>query len=449
MKKNYVKIYNRILSEIKNSIRQKRKVHIKELCKTNNLGKETILKMFDEVTWTSIISNLISDLTYYNDRDNMVYNSFLTSTKRKTINNDDIVKKEKIKTVFNYNEKDECYYEEVIRTLKKQNKDLAKELTNFEKNFKKLGNKLTPIMLNKSQKITLPTDKSREGILFIGDTHVGEVVSPEQTYNFGKYDIETFIIRLQHIADTVKSHVIDSKKKLKKLHLILLGDIVSGNIHDELALNAHGDVTDWILVSYKSIVSLVEELKPYIEDEINIYGVPGNHGRMKAKPQYKNFYNNYDFITYKFIEEYYNGSRDSKVKCVFKKCFFDIADIHGNKFLFLHGNNIKSWAGIPFYGIDRSYKILSALLTNTGQRMDYMVMGHFHTGVDMARFGGEIIVNGSVIGNNEFSIANNFASTPSQTFLISEEGYGVKYKMMIPLDDKKIHDTNIRWNIYD
>lgn len=448
-KKNYVKIYNRLLADVKNSIRQKRKVYIKELCKRNNLGKETVLKMFEEDTWTSVINNLTRDLTYYDERDNVVFNLFLPITKRRNIDKNDILERENIKTVDNYNEKDECYYEEVIKTLKRQNKDLASELTNFERNFKKLSNKLTPIYLDSPQKTILPTNKKREGILFIGDTHVGEVVSPEQTYNFGKYDIETFVIRLQHIADTVKSHVIDSGKKLKKIHLILLGDIVSGNIHDELALNAHGDVTDWILIAYKSIVSLVEELKPYVSDEVLMYGVPGNHGRMKRKPQHKNFYNNFDFITYKFIEEYYRGLGDSKVKCIFKKCFFDIADVHGNKFLFLHGNNIKSWAGIPFYGIDRSYKILSALLQNTGQKIDYMVMGHFHTGIDMARFGGEIIVNGSVIGNNEFSLQNNFASTPSQIFLISEEGYGVKYKMLIPLDEKKIPDKDIRWNIYD
>ena len=96
MKKNYVKIYNRILADLKNSIRQKRKVIIKELCKSNNLGKETILKMFEEDTWTSIINNLTRDLTYYDERDNVVFNLFLPITKRRNIDRNDIVERENI-----------------------------------------------------------------------------------------------------------------------------------------------------------------------------------------------------------------------------------------------------------------------------------------------------------------------------------------------------------------
>jgi len=47
--------------------------------------------------------------------------------------------------------------------------------------------------------------KPQSAVLFLSDTHVGQVVRPEQTLGFGGYDFETFLARLKFYEEAVTS----------------------------------------------------------------------------------------------------------------------------------------------------------------------------------------------------------------------------------------------------
>jgi hypothetical protein len=47
--------------------------------------------------------------------------------------------------------------------------------------------------------------KSQSAVLLLSDTHVGQVVEPEQTQGFGEYSFPTFLRRLKRLENTIYS----------------------------------------------------------------------------------------------------------------------------------------------------------------------------------------------------------------------------------------------------
>jgi hypothetical protein len=118
------------------------------------------------------------------------------------------------------------------------------------------------------------------------------------------------------------------------------------------------------------------------------------------------------------------------------KSFWTIKGIGGLNFLALHGDNIKGWNGIPWYGIQRAVYKLTELLGSNNKQFDICCLGHFHNAGVVSRTKGEIMLNSSIIGGNEYSVGGLFASTePSQTFFgVNPKHRRVTWKFNINLD---------------
>jgi len=289
------------------------------------------------------------------------------------------------------------------------------------------------------------TVEMEHSVLLFGDPHIGEDVSFEQVGGINNYNFGEFVRRLQFLADTIiklkRTHL--KNYNLPKLWILGLGDFVCGTIHNELIESSHTTVMEWCLGGATVISQFIRDMAANFE-EVEFVGVVGNHGRMTKEIRYKNQYVNWDHVLYQMLTLALKDQ--SNVKFDLPKCFYRVREINGHKFLILHGDNIRGWAGIPWYGIDRAVHRLSELLASQGEFFEYVAMGHFHNTAFLDRVKGEKIINGSFIGGNEYSLGKMFTSAePKQVFMGIHKRVGVSWRFPINLKFVNIGKEDIRY----
>ena len=277
------------------------------------------------------------------------------------------------------------------------------------------------------------SSSEEELVLCLGDIHAGEVVKAEELNDLNEYNFNILTHRLKALAGSV----IDiAKNKLsgytfRKLHILGMGDWVSGTIHEELVESADGNIIEWTMNLAYIVAQMIRELAVEFE-EIEFVGIVGNHGRLHRKPRFKARYVNWDYVCYQMMSALL--TKQTNVKCTIPKSFWHLHEINNHQFLIIHGDNINSSLGIPWYGIQRMVANLKELLASKDQKFDYMVLGHFHNYGLLDRVKGELIINGSLIGGNEFSVGKMFTSSEAcQHFcgIHPKRGMTFRYKINV------------------
>jgi hypothetical protein len=125
--------------------------------------------------------------------------------------------------------------------------------------------------------------------------------------------------------------------------------------------------------------------------------------------------------------------------------------IYDYNFVLNHGDDVKGNFGIPFYGLERKTRRLTALGAVTGVIPNYYCFGHFHTNSSLQHTTGEIFVNGSFNATDEYAFESLSAySEPQQLLMSVHPKYGVTWRMPIHLrvaDWKKEERKPGRYNI--
>jgi hypothetical protein len=191
-------------------------------------------------------------------------------------------------------------------------------------------------------------------------------------------------------------------------NIALLGDLIhgvanylyqdretSGNSSQQIARTA------WLLIDF-----ICRQRERY--SFVNVYCVPGNHGR---KSDRQNVYNdNLELDMYRIIEAYF--ANDSQVVVqIADRDFKLVATSLGYRYLLMHGNSIK--AGNPQALIDNVRKYEAII-----EPFDSVLMGHWHRfmRLPLPRRYGEtnersIYVNGTASKDDTF--LTSFGSSPS------------------------------------
>jgi len=123
------------------------------------------------------------------------------------------------------------------------------------------------------------------------------------------------------------------------------------------------------------------------------------------------------------------------IKFTIPKSFFLTKTINNHNFLICHGDNIRSWMGIPWYGINRAIANFTELMASRGQFFEYVALGHFHNDACMRKVSGERLINGSFTGGDQFSLgAMTTISTPVQMLFGVHKDIGISWRFPIKLD---------------
>ena len=245
-------------------------------------------------------------------------------------------------------------------------------------------------------------------VALFSDYHIGEVVSHTDTGGLNAYNRDIFRARLRYHTDAIRNIC---QQKLTgydfpELVIIGLGDMVSGIIHDELVETSDGTLMDWLIEGSHELALAFRDLAtafPTVRVEWHF----GNHGRTSQKVRFKRRFVNYDYLLGHMVA---TELRDQpNLTFTNHKSFWSLVEVQGINILALHGDNIKGWNGLPSYGINRAIGNLTALLGMRRQTFEIAVLGHFHQTGLIERMDCDVVLNGSAIGGNEFSIGALFA----------------------------------------
>ena len=322
------------------------------------------------------------------------------------------------------------YYKKKYNAIVKDNVVEEKILEVISKNIKVMPEVPVPPHPNVIEDVTV-----EEPILLLSDFHANETVFGDQIMGINNYNIKIMTSRIQGIIDTV----IDlCKNKLRgylfpKLHIIGLGDWVTGIIHKELVETGETNIVDSVNILTYILAQAFLELAQVFES-IEFIGVVGNHGRFSKKPEFKNkAILNWDYIAYNQLALMLQ--RQPNIKFDIPRSFFWVKEINNFNWLIAHGDDIPGYRGLPWYGIKRAVSEWGELFGSKGTSLSYFAFGHFHNKANLDRANGEIIVNSSVIGPNEYSVARMRGFTPpSQWLLGTHHKYGLTWRFPIRLD---------------
>lgn len=171
----------------------------------------------------------------------------------------------------------------------------------------------------------------------------------------------------------------------------------------------------------------IEALVPHYP-KITVYGVAGNHPRTKVKPQAKQVFDNFDWLSYCIAEVYL---RDYKsVSFHVPRSGFVVAQVAGLDVLLFHGDGIRSsMPGVPWGGVMRRVNELKRQYAERGVFLDGFALGHFHQANAVS---GNVWMNGSVKGVDEW--------------VLKQFGHGEKPRqLLLTFDKAKSRNTDVSY----
>lgn len=269
-------------------------------------------------------------------------------------------------------------------------------------------------------------------ITTLSDWHFWETTNLQETGGLAEYNMDIAAGYMQHLADKT-IHIflrVHSGIPYRVCYVFLLGDFVSTNIHEVLE-HSPGTAVDSLLEGQVVLGRYLMDLAQ-VFDKVHVKGVVGNHGRLQEKKTYTKRYANWDYVLYNQVAMMLINQPN--ITFDIPKSFFQIVEVEGHKILMLHGDDIRSWNMIPWYGIDRAIRKFRELLLAHGKDFEYVMLGHFHnTGaIEMCR--GEKLINGSAIGISNFSLGHLFTGNlPHQTIVSCHKNHGLTWRQPVQL----------------
>ena len=267
--------------------------------------------------------------------------------------------------------------------------------------------------------------------LFLSDLHWGEVVAPEQVFGLNRYDLKTARKRLENTVTTaayLRKNFLSFDGDRDGFVLILGGDMVSGDIHEDLRVTNEQPIMPVALDCAdnlsRAVVFLAQEF-----GKVHVVGVAGNHGRNTHKPRSK-FYaeTNFDWLIYQIVERTV-GDMGGRVTYQFPASRDVTFSIANRRYRLTHGDQFRGGDGIigsmgAIIRGDKKKKAHAASLPTDAEVYDTMLCGHFHS----LFMRPSIIVNGSMKGYCEYAAAMNFEyEPPQQAFWITHKSGEIVY----------------------
>ena len=247
------------------------------------------------------------------------------------------------------------------------------------------------------------------------DTHIGEEVHSEQMLDINNYDFTLFNRRLWGWAQQVLNLANYRRNitQLDDLIVPMLGDMISGDIHEELARSNITNCMQQMIRGANLIAQALMFLAPHFKT-VRVPCVVGNHGRMTRKPPMKDKYMDWDYMLYQWVAAYLRNQKN--VKFSIPKTFLNSFEVCNRQILIMHGDSItgagsnmaitRAVTGLRSFLQFRKNledEVETPLRPSLTSQFDSVMMGHFHR-IDEIDVGtGAIYICGTMKGGDEFA----------------------------------------------
>ncbi len=293
------------------------------------------------------------------------------------------------------------------------------------------------------------TQKAKRGpgvpVLFATDWHWDEVVEPGQIGGVNRYNREIAHARAKafvvNAVDILHRHMVCPE--YPGIVLPMGGDMISGEIHDELVATNEAPALASVLDLFGVLAWVVEQLAEHFGN-VFVPCVTGNHGRITAKIRAKGrAFTSLDWLLFQFLAKRFEPD---------KRVTFQIPDgpdalfqVYGHRFLLTHGDTLgKGGDGLigalgPVLRGDHKKRSRNAQID---QAYDTLVIGHWHQLIQMQR----VIVGGSLKGYDEFASTWNLPfEPPRQAMWLVHPQRGITFSVPIHVEETKKPRASTSW----
>lgn len=248
-----------------------------------------------------------------------------------------------------------------------------------------------------------------EAVLVFSDWHFGLKTSNI----FNHFDTEICRQRVKHIVGLTVSRLV--VHQCNRLHVIVLGDLCHGAIHNSARVASEELVCDQIMQASEMLAQSVEYLSRYVDETI-VYATYGNHARTT---QNKN-------------DSVHRDNMERLVPWWLKQRLADyknitIADDNGSEFIFA---NVCGYDICASHGDNDSVRSAPRLLTTLFQKkhkkdIAYIVLGDKHHRESFEELGVTAVLCGSLCGTDDYANDKRLYSDPSQLLMIFSPDVGM------------------------
>lgn len=256
--------------------------------------------------------------------------------------------------------------------------------------------------------------------VLLSDLHVGAKFSQEETGGLGEYNLDIFKRRMDRLTESVVE-IADRHRhmyEIPHLHVFSLGDIVAGmnDVGSWSSCYIDLDIFDQMIQGFAAMRNTLAAWSR-VFPKISLYGISGNHGRVGKKGTHKHS-SNWDRVIHTLLQE--AMAEYSNIEWHIPTTWWLNLDIQNHTFYVCHGEGIRGSMGIPYYGVERAQSRLGGLLPS---KPDYTLMGHFHSTAELSTNYGKVIMNGSFMGGDMFSLKDLFRGDRAE-----QKVFGIHHK---------------------
>jgi hypothetical protein len=334
------------------------------------------------------------------------------------------------------------YWREQYKVVRKMLEDERWRKTEVDALIEQVQS-LAPLSYQTAPDVCWPKRKAghaQSAVLLLSDTHVGQVVEPDQTLGFGGYNIDTFLARLKRLEQAVHSILSDHvTTPVEELVVPLLGDLIHGNLEHSVEAGQRHTLFEQFYVASHAIAQFLRNVSALVP-KVRVYSVPGNHprwsGTQKKSPT-DNKYSNLDSFCAAMIQALVRDV--PKIAFTLDKQPFAMFQVQGYQFFAAHGDILRGGdkaLGIPAHSIGRHISSSMGLCASANMPLvNYYLFGHLHRPTQLCHTRGEILVNGGFPGIDGYGLSEGFqASPPSQRFFLMHAVYGKAASYDLRLD---------------
>lgn len=241
-----------------------------------------------------------------------------------------------------------------------------------------------------------------EASLIISDWHLGlECSNYWNTFNY-----EVARKRIEKLKQKVINYC--RLHSVKTLHIEILGDMINGAIHLGTRVESEEDVMSQSMRCAEIVSTFVYDISKEIEN-VKVYTVNGNHGRVTANKNDSIETENFERLIPWYMKTRLEGSKNIEI-C---ENLYDDTISHymiGDKHIFsAHGHLDRLGEVINNYS--RMFKVIA----------DEVHLGHFHSYYEKDEHGSTIVVNGTLSGVDTYAKSIRKTGVPTQILKIYGE----------------------------
>lgn len=261
-----------------------------------------------------------------------------------------------------------------------------------------------------------------EAVIVLSDWHYGMTANNV----FNTYNTEICRKRLLHIVSEAKHRIL--LHSCRKLHIVVLGDLIHGAIHTSARVASEELVCDQIMQASEMLAQTVLELNRCVQ-ETDVYITYGNHARTVQNKGDNLHRDNMERLVPWWLKERILAE-ESRLG---KSLNIEIMPESENEFLYLDvcGYGICASHG-DLDSVKNSPRLLTALFQKQyGRDISYILLGDQHHRESFDEVGVTALLCGSLCGTDDYANEKRLFSVPSQLLLImnKEDGLDAEYRL--------------------